>query len=112
MLEYITNKKVYIRSVSETASCDNNYIYSTLGKMEGENAGFHVGHQKEAAALSGDVHVWEIEEAGGGFVRFRSCSTLPELAGSYLFKTAAISGKTTEGGKATTYFVGAHREAN
>jgi len=29
-----------------------------------------------------------------------------------LFKTAAISGKTTEGGKATTYFVGAHKEAN
>ena len=80
--------------------------------MEGDNAGFHVGHQKDASTFSDDSHIWEMEDAGGGFVRFKSCSTLPELAGSYLFKTAAMSGKTTEGGSATTYFIGAHREAN
>ena len=80
--------------------------------MEGENAGYHVGHMKEAGGTGTDSHVWEIEEAGGNFVRFKSCSSNPELTGCYMYKTASMCGKTSEGGKSTTYFVGAHRDAN
>ena len=99
-------------TVSNVRACHQNYLHIAEEKLEGSDGGLQVAHHKEANTFNNYRYLWEIEGAENGTVRIKSASSDPNLTGCYIYKSQVISGQTTDGGKATTYYIGAHRNAH
>ena len=97
---------------SNVRTCSDNYLYISPSKLDGGHGAYVVAHHREANEFKAKKHVWEIEATNSDKVRIKSASSDRSLQGCYLYLSSVVSGETTAGGKATTYYIAAHHNAH